>query len=713
MLFAQCLKGSGNSVSVSTCDGSPSQKWKFDRKAGGTLTNGQKCITRKGSVISLATCDRSPSQVWQRLCGAWANGHDASGRVLEIGSLFRRLGESNRVSAGNPLLESNRVSPYGVAAEEFSKPEDLGETVKENLGRRGSATRAGQWGGSLQQLWDFTEQIKHSACSKKRFKVLKFSGSSSTTVAIHKFLSMPHDQVCVLMWLKGKSGTPFSYSSTNYVNSFVISNVKSLVVYVKDKKFETKKDIVGGGENWVHLSVCWSAAKGSLNVFKNAVNIYSSPVPVSKGAHLTAGGCLQLGQMQQKLCGNAVAGASYNGLMSDVMVWRKQHTATEIKKYMYQPVSPTILARAGKVNTPKTPQELRLALLSRQYSAEETKKTFPPVCTLDKFKKKEAPKITGPPGMMRCSGSGDVHYKSFAGCKFDDQSIGEWVAVKVMPKHFASAPIIIEFRTSSRNTRCAWCQNGAVSLMDGCAVKYGDDQASAGFGGFSTRYTPHAVMNGKPLSGGWKRNQKFRAKASTHRFSAILNDGTSIYCSKGGSININMPRKYTGKIGGICGDGGGANSDWKYGPNKGAVAGTGSEGTLHASMRGKCMPRFQYRIRSSPFNGNHVTKPIVKFFGSWQVDGQHLPSVFYYKSGTGAGSFNRKAGAKIKPPSDVNARPAGARAKATEACKDLRQTPKALEKCIFDYMVLGKTAIKGNQRDRMSKRQAGVKKPTS
>merc|ERR1711934_992060 len=86
-------------------------------------------------------------------------------------------------------------------------------------------------------------------------------------------------------------------------------------------------------------------------------------------------------------------------------------------------------------------------------------------------------------GTMSFGGSGDVHYANFAGCKYDDQSVGEWEAVKVKKNHFINYPLTIQYRTSPQKTRCSWCQDGAVAYVDGCAVAYKSDQASAGFGG--------------------------------------------------------------------------------------------------------------------------------------------------------------------------------------------------------------------------------------
>jgi len=114
-----------------------------------------------------------------------------------------------------------------------------------------------------------------------------------------------------------------------------------------------------------------------------------------------------------------------------------------------------------------------------------------------------------------------VHYHTFGHCYYDDQTIGEWVAAKVVPKYWKEYPLMIQFRTSPNAQRCSWCQNGAVAFIDGCAVSYKGEQASAGFGGFNfpnSNYAAYASFNMKSMpSGKWMRGKNLRAKAKWPR----------------------------------------------------------------------------------------------------------------------------------------------------------------------------------------------------
>jgi len=424
---------------------------------------------------------------------------------------------------------------------------------------------------------------------------------------------------------------------------------------------------------------------------------------------------LVLGQQQNKLCGSLVDG--YDGQMTDFQIWREEAGLYDIHKMSVSPVARDVLLKLGKPDTPKTPQNQRVAFTTRQYSAEETKEPNPPVCEMDAFKKKETPTLPHVAGNMpRVSGTGDVHYMNFHHCRFDDQSVGEWVLAHTQPKWWKAAPMQIQFRTSPSRTNCPWCQNGAVSYIDGCAVKYKDEQASAGFGGygFGGSYTPYAAMNGVQMRhGSYKRSKELEVRAGNHYFKAIILSAGAVVDCRRQAIFVTLPNKFKGKIWGLGGTGQGSRTDWMMGPNTDAYP-QAKEGKQMPGLAGACHRRWQYTIRSSPFNGNHASKPLVKWFKSWQVDGKHIPSAFYYQPGKnhGPGSFNRLAGQNIKSVSNTNKRPSGKRKAAMEECKALRSTPKAREKCVFDFMMMGLQAIKDSRRDRMAQRVSKVKKPT-
>lgn len=669
-----CLDVSGT---AKPCEGSPQQGWVYKRLHGGTLQSvtGDKCLTRKGSTITVEQCNDSASQKWQRLCGAWANGDAKSGRVLEF--------------AGKD-------------------------------GEAEAKVRAAQWTGEAKQLWHFKEEVKHTTCSKKKHKVFKFDGTPGSTVTLRSFLSMPSKLITVGMWVKGEKGTPFSYSSKNHVKSFALNNLQDLEVHVKDKKIETNIDF--SGDKWTHLAVSWNSESGDLKVYKDGKRVFAKS-DVQRGQALTPGGCIWLGQSQQKYCKQHDGSQSYKGVLTDFQVWREELSQEGVEKMMTHPVDGAVLDAVGKDKDVATPRNMRIGYLTRQFSAEEMKEPSPPICKMDAFKKKETPKLPKVGGMMyQFTGSGDVHYRNMARspCHFDDQSVGEWVLSVVKPKYYKASPLMIQFRTSPSKTNCPWCQNGAVSYIDGCALKFGDEQVSAGFGGFrfpgvagldgmpAGRYRPFTSWNGQGEFHGQKRGKNIEATRHGNSLSvSVISEGVRLECRQH-SISLQMPNTFKGKVDGIAGSGLGRNHDWTMGPNT-KVYKQCKPGEQMPGLKGHCPNRYVYQIREHPFNGNRADKPLYKWFRTWQVDGEVIPSAFYYSGSTGPGSFNRNAGQKVKTIKDVNDRPSGMKKKAMEECKLLRATPAAREKCVFDFMVLGPDAIKDSQKDRMVQRAAKVK----
>jgi hypothetical protein len=647
------------------------QGFVYDRLSGGTLRDqsgpGALCLTRTGKTVSMKKCDggKGQAQQWKRMCGAWANGEGHDGRVLTL----------TKSKSGNKKLIA-----------------------------------ASKWKGEKNQLWHYKEVVKHSECTNKRFKLMTFDGTTNGAVTRRNFIGMPSERVTVTMWLRGTGtlGTAFSYATKNKLASFSMEfTTMGSVVHVRDVKVLVPK-VKLTQDKWSHIAVTWDNRAGDLGIYQNN-ELKFHKRGVAKGEEITAGGCLVVGQKQKQMCSGFVESKSFSGEITDFQVWKGVLNPSAISDVMQQPVPQPVIDQAGEVETPLSHKNLRLSWLARQYAEQELSK---PTCDLDQYKEKT---LKGPEGFMSWAGSGDVHYNNFQGCKYDDQSVGEWTAVQVDKKYWDTAPLIIQFRTSPQRTSCDWCQNGAVSYIDGCAIKYKDDQASAGFGGYSDPYNPYAAVNGKEMNNwaDWHETEEFKVKADGSRFKAVLNDGSELICQRQ-SISLSLSRKFEGKVHGIAGAGlPRKGEDWKCGPNSDACPEC-KAGEELPGMKDQCPPQYVYGDANHPLNGNRATKPLVRWFQSWQVDGNHIPSAFYYKDGEhAAGSFNRKNGEKIKPPSGTNKQPKAKFDAASHACKDFRESPKMRKKCIFDFLILGKTALKDSKKDRINQRMANKRIVTS
>jgi len=559
--------------------------------------------------------------------------------------------------------------------------------------------RSHMYGASKAQL---------AACQKAPFKTMTFDGKMAT-VQMANFLGMPQKVMTVAFWLKGAKGTMFSYASKRNVRAFVVENPDSIRLHIMNQVIET--NVAAGNVAWTHLAVSWSSSTGKVVMYVNGKAAFTKS-GVKKGMKITPGGCLMLGQKALQACKKRLTKAAYSGQLADFMIWASELGAGSVKGLMTAPVPSKVINQIDMRTGTKASKLIRVAYLSRQWSQKEQQSLQAMHKKHQQMMKKKAAKLaalkalkTG--GRMTWRGSGDVHYNNFANCKYDDQSCGEWVAVKVAKEFRPHYPLEVQYRTSPQKTRCSWCQDGAVAYIDGCAVSYKSDQASAGFGGYNTGgYKPYAAFNGKPFQNKkWVKGPHIKAMAYTSNrraygynhghFKAYLSDGSRVMCAKG-QISVTIPRGLTGKIAGIAGNG--IRGKWPIGPK-----GTGQMPGFGA--HNGCPAAYQYHIKNSPYNGNHATKPIVKFFHTWQVDGKKLESIFYYSHGHGPGSFNRKAGQAVKPvKGGMSKRPQGARAKAMHKCRALRNNIKARDKCVFDVLVMGKKAAKESVRDRQAKR---------
>jgi len=556
-------------------------------------------------------------------------------------------------------------------------------------------------------------------CSQSEYKVMKFS-SPKATVKMANFLGMPSKHITVGVWIKGTRGTVLSYASKHNVKSFVITNPAALIVWIMQTKIETKVSV--GQKNWEHLGVTWDSKTGVVEVYKNGKKVFNKS-GIKQGKKITTGGCLMLGQLAKKECKGRIEKEAYTGYLTDLVVHKGALKAAAVRKMMRTPISAPTLADVNKQTGSRPNKDVRLAYLSRQWSNSE----IATINTKEKkkkatIKKKAAAKLAltkalaagTKGGTIKFHGSGDVHYSNFAGCKYDDQSVGEWQLLKVDKSFFANYPLTIQYRTSPQKTRCSWCQDGAVAYIDGCSVQYKGDQASAGFGGYNTGpYQAYAAMNGQQLTNKkWKQGTHMKVVAYTSgskrygfnggNFKAILSDGSRVTCAKG-NIDISVPKILAGKINGNGGTG--KRGEWLTGPN---VKDATKSGKKMPGLPG-CPGRYQYHLPKSPYNGNHATKPIVKYFHSWQVDGKKIESIFYYTKTQGPGSFNRKAGQAVK--GGMSKRPKGSRQKAEQKCRVVRNNPKAFAKCVFDVLVMGKKAAKETVRDRQAERMMKEKPP--
>jgi hypothetical protein len=672
-----CLTALDGTVELKTCDGKPNQNWFYDRLGTGSLASTARvhnsepqrvCLTREEDTLSYQPCKTDPMEAllqrWELSCGAI-------------------------------------VSRQGVASDENVMV----------LTMAGSVAHTIEWQNLPEQIWDFADITEHDTCANRKFKVMKFAGSIESGTKLHPFTVMPSGDITVSAWINAKSGTPLSYGQPGEANSFTVSDVKSINLYIHGTKVETGVSVAGVG--WVHLTVTWRERDGDVTVYLNGQPRFTKTGVHAQKAFLS-GGCFLIGQEGSADCSPS-PGRSFDGEIADVQVWSSVMEAKEIQEHMIHPVQADVLSQIGSVDRPGADKSLKLGLLSRQYSEEELGVVSPPVCALDVLRKASEP-ITGPDGFMTFIGTGGGHYKNFAGCRFNDQGAGEWTAVEVKEEWQETAPLTIQYRTSPKSTSCESCVNGFVSYIDGCAVKYGDDEASISFGGTDDTwvYPANRAMNGESHDG-WKDGAANRMSVNFgtgddagRHFEARLNDGTYVKCSPR-SIIVRMPKRYQGKIRGIAGTGE-SGQDWEAGPNDHACPKC-KEGEQVEGSAGICHAQAPTDA-ADPFNGNTGTKPVAQFARSWQVDGEIIESVFTYLSNQNPGHFNHNNGEEVKPPL-VLKKSEELNSQAAKACQQFASSPEWRAQCIADWILLGDVAVAQTQEDLEHVQMASLSNPSA
>lgn len=635
----------------------PGQNWYYDRVAGGSLTTittikgitTKVCLSRNGNSMLVSPCSTKEAefavQKWELYCDAIANAA-GDGAVLQV--------------IGSKLIAS-------------------------------------PWVGKQNQLFDFDEYVTHEKCADDKHKVMQFSGKASSAVKISSFPGMPSKEISVSAWVNAKSGSVFSYGNSKHSGAFALNNVKSLSVMINDESVPTNVPIAGLG--WTHVSTSWRSSDGKLTLLVNGFTKFTK-FNVTVGKSITPGGCLMLAQQQSSEC-MPMAGESLDGQISDFQVRSKVLDGPATQGFMKFPIEPEILAKAGRTDSPAADHSLKLSLLTRQYAKQELGIPAPAVCDLTRFAepapgtlKKNMLKPVA--GSMRFSATGAGHFTTLSGCHYDHQFLGEWTAVAVQKEYKRNSPLTIQFRTSPAQTNCPWCQNGVIAYVDGCAVKYGKDQASASFGGYGkSKYAAFAAMNGKNHKG-WKysASKQMQVNLGDGHFEAVINDGTYIKCSPR-SMFIDLPKKYAGKVNGLAGSGE-KGKDWTAGPNTGCRK--CKAGKAVPKTAGTCHAEFPSEKVADPFNGNSFTKPVAQFAYSWQVDGKFISSAFYYAGAQTAGTFNLPSSVETAPVLELKKDTKGSK-EAAAACDQFHHTPTTMQKCVFDFKMFGAAAVKQTQED--------------
>jgi len=242
---------------------------------------------------------------------------------------------------------------------------------------------------------------------------------------------------------------------------------------------------------WFHVAVTadiQSAKKTQVKVYLNGEKKGEQDFPdLGEAAFLTSG-CIMFGHRAERPCKERVKASSYKGSMADILIIEGILNAEEITTKMFKPVDPEWIDQVT-VTTDATPsgggidEAIKLAILTRQYSKEE--RGDEATCRLSPTALPAAwePPMSATasalyteclanPSLSHCNlvsdefrkpyGVGDPHYQTFAGCNWDDMSVGVFAVVQMFPEVYASFPLTVQFSVKPLERKdaeswCSWC----------------------------------------------------------------------------------------------------------------------------------------------------------------------------------------------------------------------------------------------------------------
>lgn len=144
---------------------------------------------------------------------------------------------------------------------------------------------------------------------------------------------IPTDQISVEFWIKTsdtqKEGTPFSYAVSGQSNEFLILDYRKFSIFVKGSSVSTGIGVNDG--NWHHVVVTWRSSDGRVKLYKDGNGVYSGTL--KRGAFLSPGGALTLGQEQDCVNGCFDLNQAFLGFLDEVRIYNRVLDDNEVKDH--------------------------------------------------------------------------------------------------------------------------------------------------------------------------------------------------------------------------------------------------------------------------------------------------------------------------------------------------------------------------------------------
>ena len=173
---------------------------------------------------------------------------------------------------------------------------------------------------------------------------LSFDGVNDYVQIINP-ANFPTTAFSLEMWIKSdntsKSGTPFSYASSQSDNTLLLYNIRNLSIYLGGQHKGTGVSFNSGVFH--HLAVTWNSSNGLTKLYKDGNMVWTGNI--ASGLSLQSGGSLIFAQEQDNIGGGFDQNQAFDGIMDEVRIWNDVRSQAEIQDYMYSELG----AEAGLV----------------------------------------------------------------------------------------------------------------------------------------------------------------------------------------------------------------------------------------------------------------------------------------------------------------------------------------------------------------------------
>ena len=242
-------------------------------------------------------------------------------------STFKYTGNN---AGGNTTIQSTSGSYYNLEINDglqgyWKMDEGTGTNAVDVSGNGNDGTLGGATGGLPTWTTSVSSNNHYGGSGSDPYGVTLDGNDDKMEKS--SYSGFPTTVISAAFWIKTSdtSNGMISYASSGSDNAFLLFDSNNITVYINGSSRATGVDI--NDNAWHHVVVTWRSSDGQLDVYKDGVSGYSNTFAAS--AVILGGGCLEIGQEQDSVCGGLDAGQATAGSFNDVRIYNRLLSSTE------------------------------------------------------------------------------------------------------------------------------------------------------------------------------------------------------------------------------------------------------------------------------------------------------------------------------------------------------------------------------------------------